>query len=229
MATALQLAGPAGAAGTASGTAQAGRFASLAGVYEGLARNPGVATPIIDSFLELAGPIGASGCDGSEAQAARFASLAVLYDGMARNPGAETLLIATALQLAGPAGAAGATTGAAQAARFASFAKAENAKNPFPLRLVDVEINGVPGLMVYDSGAQLTTIESELVDAIGLHRETEAVTASGIGGHRITGRRITVPSISALGRVRYDIQACDIPAGIFGVDGLLGQSYIRSR
>ena len=72
------------------------------------------------------------------------------------------------------------------------------------------------------------TIAPGIVEALGLTRklgeEIELVLA---GGQKIKGRELVLPSVTVAGRTEKDVPAAAVKVSEVGIDGLLGQSFLK--
>jgi predicted aspartyl protease len=100
------------------------------------------------------------------------------------------------------------------------------------LVIIEAELTGSgpePFWFILDTGAMQTTITREMVDALGLTNmigeETKLVLA---GGKKISGNRITIPAITVSGHTERDVTGVVVKASDVGVDGLLGQSFLKA-
>lgn len=87
---------------------------------------------------------------------------------------------------------------------------------------------GEPCFFIVDTGAMRTTIAPGIVEALGLAgklgEEIELVLA---GGRKIKGRELVLPSLTVAGRTERDVSAAAVKVSEVGVDGLLGQSFLK--
>jgi len=96
------------------------------------------------------------------------------------------------------------------------------------LVIVEARVGDEPFWFILDTGAMQTTISKEMVaaldmiDKIGV--ETKLVLA---GGKKIKGNRFTFPEVSVAGRTEKDVTGVVVPVSEVGVDGLLGQSFLK--
>jgi hypothetical protein len=87
---------------------------------------------------------------------------------------------------------------------------------------------GVECHLIVDTGASLVTITPEVVALLGLTgRLGERVETSLVGGLAVTGRRLLLPRVVALGWEARDVPALVLPENSAGIDGLLGRSFLR--
>jgi predicted aspartyl protease len=97
------------------------------------------------------------------------------------------------------------------------------------LIIVEATLSGnEPAFFILDTGAMQTTISREMVDALGLAdrigEQTKLVLA---GGEKIQGNRFTFPEITASGHTEREITGVVVKPSDIGIDGLLGQSFLK--
>jgi hypothetical protein len=107
-------------------------------------------------------------------------------------------------------------------------AAADHAGREHGLVIVEAAVSGEPCWFIVDTGAMRTTIGPGLVEALGLSgtlgNEIELVLA---GGLKTKGRELTLPRIEVAGADERDIPAAAVRVSDVGVDGLLGQSFLK--
>ncbi len=85
-----------------------------------------------------------------------------------------------------------------------------------------------PCFFIVDTGAMRTTLSPGIVEALGLTGklgdEIELVLA---GGLKIKGREFVLPSVSVVRRTEKNVAAAAVKVSEVGVDGLLGQSFLK--
>ena len=83
-----------------------------------------------------------------------------------------------------------------------------------------------PCYFIEDTGAMLTTEEPGLVAALGipLGEETEFSLA---GGKKMKGREIVLPLVAVGNVTEKDVEGAAVKASEVGVDGLLGQTFLK--
>lgn len=111
---------------------------------------------------------------------------------------------------------------------LAAWAAAQERNDPNGLAVAEIQVEDEPCWFFVDTGAQRVTLPNELVAALGLEDrlrpEAPLVLA---GGHRIQGRELELPALTVGGRTVPGVAATVIPSSRVGVDGLLGQSFLR--
>jgi len=111
---------------------------------------------------------------------------------------------------------------------LAAWASAQEREDPYGLAVAEVRVGDEPCWFFVDTGAQHVCLPQELVAALGLEgaqgAERPLVLA---GGLRIQGRQLELPELTAGSRTVAKVAASVIPATRVGVDGLLGQSFLR--
>ncbi|MGA2080217.1 MAG: retropepsin-like aspartic protease [Holophaga sp.] len=96
------------------------------------------------------------------------------------------------------------------------------------LVLVEALVGDEPCCFIVDTGAQLVCLPVELVDALGLtSRLGEEAPLTLAGGQKVRGRAITLPRVAAAGMTLDDVAGSAVPASEVGIDGLLGQSFLK--
>ena len=113
-----------------------------------------------------------------------------------------------------------------------AWAIAEHERRDYGLVVIETTLGGIdrehtePCFFIVDTGAMRTTVAPGLVAALGiaLGDETEFRLA---GGKKVKGRQIVLPSV-AVGKVtEKDVDAAAVKVSDVGVDGLLGQSFLK--
>lgn len=108
------------------------------------------------------------------------------------------------------------------------WAMARAAAQPFGPVIVEATVAGEPvGLMV-DTGAERTSLSPELIAALGLESKLgEEITFVLAGGPRVRGREVTLPTLAVAGVTLEGVPAAVLQATEVGIDGLLGQSFLK--
>lgn len=82
--------------------------------------------------------------------------------------------------------------------------------------------------MLLDTGFQTTSLCPEFVRALNLQSALkDEVDTKGIAGIKVKGRPFGLPEISVLGVTERTVAAITLDPSPVGVDGLLGQSFLR--
>lgn len=111
---------------------------------------------------------------------------------------------------------------------LARWAEARQAGQDNGLVLVEALVGDEPCCFIVDTGAQLVCLPMELVDALGLGASLGGEdTLSLAGGQKIHGRSLTLPSVVVAGQGSQAVAGSAVPASEVGIDGLLGQSFLR--
>jgi clan AA aspartic protease (TIGR02281 family) len=94
--------------------------------------------------------------------------------------------------------------------------------------IVEARLGDEPLWLIVDTGAQRTTVAPELAEAVGLRvAQGEETTLRLAGGEKVRGRNIVLP-VLAVGTVEErTVNAVAVKAAQVGVDGLLGQSFLK--
>jgi predicted aspartyl protease len=96
------------------------------------------------------------------------------------------------------------------------------------LVLVLAEVADEVCCFIVDTGAQQVCLPMEIVEALGLGPQLgEVSTMTLAGGQKVSGRALTLPRLAASGQAAADVPACAIPASEVGIDGLLGQTFLK--
>lgn len=100
--------------------------------------------------------------------------------------------------------------------------------NKHGLVIVEAEIAGITCFFIVDTGAMRTTIAPGLIKAMGLSDKLgEEIELSVAGGGKTKGRRVVLPNIKIAGVNERDIAAAMVNESEIGIDGLLGQSFLK--
>jgi hypothetical protein len=110
-----------------------------------------------------------------------------------------------------------------------AHAVARHQRDEHGLIVIEVALSGdEPCFFIVDTGAMRTTLAPGIVDALGLTGklgdEIELVLA---GGRKIKGREFVLPSVTVARRTEKDVAAAAVKVSEVGVDGLLGQSFLK--
>ncbi len=109
-----------------------------------------------------------------------------------------------------------------------AWAMARAAAEPFGPVLVEVLVGGEPCCLMVDTGAMRTSLSPELVGALGLNdRLGEEASFVLAGGARLRGRTVDLPSVTVSGATAKAVPAVVIAVSEVGIDGLLGQSFLK--
>ena len=111
---------------------------------------------------------------------------------------------------------------------LANWAAAREAAQSNGLVLVLALVDDEPCCFIVDTGAQQVCLPPEIIDALALTaslgQESDLILA---GGQKVRGRPITLPRVAASGHAATGIAGMVIPPSEVGVDGLLGQSFLK--
>ena len=111
---------------------------------------------------------------------------------------------------------------------LARWAAEHQAAQDSGLVLVTALVGDESCCFILDTGAQVVCLPRELVDALDLAgRLGEEATMSLAGGRKTRGRTLQLPRITVGGAALTDVAASAIPASDVGIDGLLGQSFLK--
>lgn len=111
---------------------------------------------------------------------------------------------------------------------LADWAKAGQTLRPNGLVIVDALVGDEPCWFVLDTGAMDTIVSPQIAEAVGcgklLGKETSL---SVIGGLRVTGHAFRIPRLEVGGQVVENVAASAVLPFDVGIDGLLGQSFLK--
>lgn len=111
---------------------------------------------------------------------------------------------------------------------LARWAADRQATQPNGLVLVTALVGDEPCCFIVDTGAQVVCLPSELIEALGLTGTLgEEVTHTLAGGQKTRGRSLTFPRVAAAGMAAAEVAGSVLPASEVGIDGLLGQSFLK--
>jgi hypothetical protein len=97
------------------------------------------------------------------------------------------------------------------------------------LIIVEALVGDEPGWFIVDTGAMDTIVSEELLDAIDLGRSLGRETSlSVIGGLRVKGLSCRIPQLTVAGQTLTGVAVSVVPPAEVGIDGLLGQSFLKS-
>lgn len=97
------------------------------------------------------------------------------------------------------------------------------------LVIVEAMVLDEPCWFIVDTGAMDTIVSEEILGAIG-HRAnlSKVASLSVVGGTRVTGLVCRLPSLTVSGQTRLGVPASAVPPFDVGIDGLLGQSFLKA-
>ena len=111
---------------------------------------------------------------------------------------------------------------------LANWAIARQNAQEFGLVVTEARVGDEPCWFIVDTGASRVCLSLEVIVAAGcdgrLSAESTLVLA---GGQKIRGREVMFPSIAVNGQAARDVAGSAVPASEVGLDGLLGQSFLR--
>ena len=112
---------------------------------------------------------------------------------------------------------------------LATWAMAAQARQPNGLVLVEARIGDEPCWLVVDTGATNTVIAPEIAEATGIGSAAGAEDSlTGVGGLWLKARAIRIPRLEAGGQSRESVAASAVRPWAVGIDGLLGQSFLKA-
>ena len=112
---------------------------------------------------------------------------------------------------------------------LAAWAEAGQALRPNGLVIVEALVVDEPCWFIVDTGAMDTIVSAEIVDAIGCRKSLGKQTSlSMIGGLRVMGYAFRIPQLEVSGRMLKEVPAAAVLPSDVGIDGLLGQSFLKA-
>lgn len=109
-----------------------------------------------------------------------------------------------------------------------TWAMATEASTPHGLMLLEVRIGDEAAWLVLDTGASEVTVAPEVLEAAGISLVAgEDTTFVVVGGQRIGGRAVRLPQLTVAGQSQADLPATAVRPCQVGVDGLLGQGFLK--
>jgi len=111
---------------------------------------------------------------------------------------------------------------------LADWAKAGQALRANGLVIVEARVGDEPCWFVLDTGAMDTIVSPQIAEAIGCGKSLGKETSlSVIGGLRVTGNAFRIPRLEVGGQVIENVAASAVLPFDVGIDGLLGQSFLK--
>ena len=111
---------------------------------------------------------------------------------------------------------------------LATWAIARQNAQEYGLVVAEAQVGDEPCWFIVDTGASRVCLSLEVIVAAGcenrLSGESTLVLA---GGQKIRGREVVFPAIAVNGQAARDVAGSAVPASEVGLDGLLGQSFLR--
>lgn len=111
---------------------------------------------------------------------------------------------------------------------LAGWAIARQNAQDFGLVVTEARVGDEPCWFIVDTGASRVCLSLEVIVAAGcedrLSSESTLVLA---GGQKIRGREVRFPAIAVNGQAAREVAGSAVPASEVGLDGLLGQSFLR--
>ena len=112
---------------------------------------------------------------------------------------------------------------------LAAWAMAGQAHQPNGLVIVETLVVDEPCWFVVDTGAMDTLLSEEIVAAIGYGADLGKLTSlSVVGGMKVPGLAFRIPRLTVCGETKSDVPASAVSPSDVGIDGLLGQSFLKS-
>ncbi len=111
---------------------------------------------------------------------------------------------------------------------LAAWATREEETDPNGHVVVPATIGDETCWFIVDTGAHVTTLSLEIVDALGLSGSlADDVKIVVVGGSKINGRRFEIPQLSVAGVNETGVSAAAVAPSSVGLDGLLGQTFLK--
>jgi len=116
----------------------------------------------------------------------------------------------------------------AQRRELGEWAMAFEARSPHGLIILEVRLGDEPSWLVLDTGASDVVVAPEVLEGAGF-----SLAASGentfvvVGGQHLQGRAVRLPKLTVAGQVQTDLPATAVRPFQVGVDGLLGQAFLK--
>jgi len=96
------------------------------------------------------------------------------------------------------------------------------------LVIVEVLLEDEPCWFIVDTGAMDTIVSEEIMVAVGQGaRLRQESTLSVVGGAKVVGLACRISRLTVAGQTRTDVAASAVRPSDVGVDGLLGQSFLK--
>lgn len=109
-----------------------------------------------------------------------------------------------------------------------AWATAWEARSPNGMVILEARIGEEPVWLVLDTGASDVVVAPEVLEAAGVSLAAgEDNTFVVVGGQRLRGREVRLPQLSVAGQAMTQVPATAVHAFQVGVDGLLGQSFLK--
>ncbi|GLH74561.1 hypothetical protein GETHLI_30630 [Geothrix limicola] len=111
---------------------------------------------------------------------------------------------------------------------LATWVMEGQALKPNGLVIVEALAGDEPCWFIVDTGAMDTIVSEEILKAIGQGQQLGKETSlSVVGGMRVTGLACRIPRLSVAGQALSDVVASAVRPSDVGIDGLLGQSFLK--
>lgn len=116
----------------------------------------------------------------------------------------------------------------AQRRELGEWVMAFEARSPRGLIVLEVRLGDEPAWLVLDTGASDVVVAPEVLEGAGVSLAGEDNTFVVVGGQHLQGRAVRLPSLTAAGHVQTDLPATAVRPFQVGVDGLLGQTFLKN-
>ncbi|HJW71404.1 MAG TPA: aspartyl protease family protein [Geothrix sp.] len=109
-----------------------------------------------------------------------------------------------------------------------AWATALEARSPNGMVILEARIGEEAIWLVLDTGASDVVVGPEVLEAAGVSLAAgEDNTFVVVGGQRLRGREVRLPRLSVAGQAMTQVPATAVHSFQVGVDGLLGQSFLK--
>jgi hypothetical protein len=112
---------------------------------------------------------------------------------------------------------------------LATWAMVGQGRQANGLVIVETLVADEPCWFVVDTGAMDTIVSEEIITAIGLGTSLGTQSSlSVVGGIRVSGLACHIPSLTVAGQTQTEVDAAAVRPSDVGIDGLLGQSFLKA-
>jgi small-conductance mechanosensitive channel len=117
----------------------------------------------------------------------------------------------------------------AQRRELGEWAMAYEARSPHGLIVLEVRLGDELAWLVLDTGASDVVVAPEVLEGAGISLAAgENNTFVVVGGQHLQGRAVRLPSLTVAGQVQTDLPATAVRPFQVGLDGLLGQTFLKN-
>jgi hypothetical protein len=109
-----------------------------------------------------------------------------------------------------------------------AWATAMEARSPHGMLILETHIGEEPSWLVLDTGATEVVVGPDVLEAAGVSLAAGADnTIVVVGGQCLPGREVRLPQLTVAGQTKTEVPATAVHPFQVGVDGLLGQSFLK--